>query len=290
MPAPIPPGYTRGPLLFVGATVQPTMTTLHRQWIWREAGAYGARLLVVSVEEEAAEGVALLAADFRAWESDNVAVLIAPTRGAAMDPAHAVAVESATGIVLVGRDALRQSMTLGGTQLAQAIRRGHARGKLVAGIDAAAGYLCQHAIGPGPVTPPQTLRQAVSFAPGLGLVNRLAVDAGSLDAPLSASYEARLLAAVATNPFLVAVGLEPDSAVVLYSDETLVAAGSHQVTVIDGAEITRIDPNGKPDASAVDGELRFRLNPGDGFNLTRRTLIPAGDVDLPPTGPVTSVF
>lgn len=290
MPAPIPPGYTRGPVLFVGAPQQPAMTRLLHQWIWREAGGYGARLLVVTVEAEMAAAAAALVADFRAWECDQAMLLTLDGRVAALDPAHAGSAEAATGIVLLGRESLRQSTILGGTPLAQAIRRANARGKLVAGLDAAGTFLCQHVVGAGYAIPPRTLGEAVTFAPGLGLLNRLAVDASATRAPLPDEHCARLLAAVGTNPFLIGVGLEPDSAVILYSDDTLLAMGGNAVTVVDGAEITEVDLAGPASAASIQGEIVYRLHPGDAFNLTRRELRPAGDLDLPPTGHITSAF
>jgi cyanophycinase len=290
MPAPIPPGYTRGPVLFVGARQQPTMTRLLHQWIWREAGGYGARMVVITVERESAPMAQALVDDFMAWECDAAGLVFLPDRATALNPAHTAAVEAATGIVLIGRAPLRQAVILGGTPTAQAIRRANARGKLVAGMDAAGAFLCQHVIGPGPQTSPTTLRDAVAFAPGLGLLNRLAVDATALHAPLPDGHITRLLAAVGANPFLVGVGLEPDSAAILYSDDTLLAVGGNSVTVVDGAEISDIDLDGPPLASSIQGEIRYRLGPGDAFNLSRRELRPAGDVDLPPTGTVTSAF
>lgn len=290
MPAPIPPGYTRGPVLFIGPAHQPGMARLLRQWLWREAGGYGARLVVITVEERYAAQAQTLASDFHDWEADRSDLIVVHERRDAHHADQVALVESATGIVLTGRIPLRPGPLLGGTPLAQAIRRANARGKLVAGVDAAGAFLCQHVVGPGTVPLPQTLREAVSFAPGLGLLNRLAVDATAGTAPLPDTHVARLLGAVGANPFLIGVGLEPDSAVILYSDDTLLAVGANAVTVIDGAEISASDLDGPPVESSIQGEIRYRLNPGDAFHLSRRELRPAGEVDLPPTGPVTSAF
>ncbi len=288
MPALIPPGYTRGPILFMGVpTGTPHDDTL-RQWLWREAGGYGARLVLITVEAGQVAPLLELKAQMAGWECDRVEEIVALDRLTARDQAFVTQVEQATGIVLLGSDSLRQAALLGGTPLAQAIRRANARSKAVAGLGAAGGYLGQHVIGPG--AQPAILRSAVAFAPGLGLVNRLVVDATAHDTPLPEVHRTRLLAAVATNPFLVGVALEPGSAAILYPDNTLMAMGQGLVTVIDGQDIIVNDLDGPATAAAVEGEIIYRLAAGDGFNLDDRSLRPAGEIDLPPSGPITSAF
>jgi cyanophycinase len=217
MPAPVPPGFTRGPLLFVRVPASVATRQDLLQTVWREAGAYGARLLLLAVEPGQATALEDLAALFQSWECERVTARLLPQRAAALDPALPKLVEEATGIVLLGQDTLRPASTLGGTPLAQAIRRGNARGKAVAGLDGAAALLCQHILTGGAAG---ALRSRASFAPGLGLVNRLVVAAMPV-APPATGAARRLLAAVAINPFLLGLGLPAESAAVLYPDNTL---------------------------------------------------------------------
>jgi cyanophycinase len=287
MPAPVPPGYTRGPLLFLGAFVDPVVEVSLRQWLWREAGGYGARLVLITVQANYVETVATLRQQLESLECDRIGEIVALDRIAARDPVHIVPVEQATGIVLVGDDPLLMAAILGGTPLAQAIRRANAHSKLVAGLGAAGAFLCQHLIGPG--SQPATLRGMVAFGPGLGLVNRLVLDATSSITPLPIVHEQRLLAAVALNPFLIGVGLPAGSAAILYTDNTLQAAGPNPVTIVDGQFILSADLNAAP-GEGITGALCYTLHTGDGFNLDEHSLRPAGEVDLPPTGPVTDVF
>lgn len=286
MPAPVPPGYTRGPIVWMGVSDDATIEQQERQWLWREAGGYGARLVLITTEVTHAESLAALRDQLASWECDRVVEIVALDRRAARNPAHVATVEQATGIVLVGDEPLHGAATLGGTTLAQAIRRANARSKLVAGIGAIGAYLCQHIISPG--SQPATLRGAVSFGPGLGLVNRLVVDTADSPEPAEAQPR-RLLAAVAANPFLIGVGLSPGSAAILYPDNTLQASGPNAVTIVDGQAIEAADL----DAAGVDavmGAHQATLRTGDGYNLDDHTLRPHGEIDLPTTGPVTSVF
>jgi cyanophycinase len=288
MPAPIPPGYTRGPILFLGSPTGTPQDDTLRQWLWREAGGYGARLVLITVEAGQVDALHALHDQLVGWECDGVEEIVALDRTAARAPELAGCVGRATGIVLLGSDPLRQAALLGGTPLAQAIRRANARSKAVAGLGAAGGFLGQHGIGPG--TQPAILRSAVTFAPGLGLVNRLVVDATATASPLPEEHRTRVLAAVATNPYLVGVGLPAGSAAILYPDNTLVAMGAGVVTIVDGQEITVNELDGPATADAVEGEVIYYLAAGDGFNLDDHSLRPAGEIDLPPVGPVTSAF
>ena len=289
MPVPVPPGYTRGPIVWIGVSSDATIQQQVRQWLWREAGGYGARLVLVTPELSHTQSLATLREQLASWECDRVVEIVATDRRAARNPAHVATIEQATGIVLVGDEPLRGAATLGGTALAQAIRRANARGKLVAGIGAIGAYLCQHIISPG--SQPATLRGAVAFGPGLGLVNRLVVDTAyaAISTDQAEAQTRRLLAAVAANPFLIGAGLSPGSAAIFYPDNTLQASGPNAVTIVDGQAIEAADL----DAAGVDavmGAHHITLHTGDGYNLDDHTLRPHGEIDLPTTGPVTSVF
>ena len=287
MPAPVPPGFIRGPLLFLGASVDPVVEVSMRQWLWREAGGYGARLVLIAVQTSYVEIVATLRQQLESLECDRIGEIVALDRTTARDPVHIAPVEQATGILFVGDDPLLMAAILGGTPLAQAIRRANARSKLVAGLGAASAFLCQHMIRPG--SQPATVRGMVDFGPGLGLVNRLVLDATSSVTPLTMEHEQRLLAAVAANPFLIGVGLPAGSAAILYPDNTLQSAGPNPVTVVDGQSILTADIYAAP-GEGITGALCYTLHAGDGFNLDEHSLRPAGEVDLPPIGPVTDVF
>jgi cyanophycinase len=295
MPAPVPPGYTRGPIVLMAAPGSAPVEQILLHWLFSEAGGFGARFVLITVEPAHAQSVARLRSQLASWECEQVHEIVALDRSATRDPAHVAPIEQATGIVLIGNDPLRWAALIGGTPLAQAIRRANARSKLVAGIGAVSAFLPQHIISPG--TQPTTLRQAVSFAPGLGLVNRLVVDANEQGDALGDDTQQQLLAAVVTNPYLIAMGLPTGAAAILYPDNTLQASGPNPLTVVDGQAIEAAELNIELDAEreaspmhTAAGALYYTLHTGAGFNLDDHTLRPVGEIDLPPTGPVTSVF
>src|SRR5690606_23233414 len=93
------------------------------QSFWDEAGSYGARVLIVA----AASADTAQAEHMRAWfaetEVDSVEILPVTGRQSAHDPALVARVDAATGILITDGSPLRFAATLGGTPVAQAIRR-----------------------------------------------------------------------------------------------------------------------------------------------------------------------
>ncbi len=126
--------------------VEPQHSERLLQSFWDEAGSYGARVLVVPTA--AADDA--VADRFVDWlteaEVDSVSVLSVPTRRAALDEKLMAMIDNATGILLTDGNPLRFTSLIGGTRLAQAIRRANARGRVVCGVGRAGSILCQHMI------------------------------------------------------------------------------------------------------------------------------------------------
>src|SRR5262249_57732299 len=121
---------------------------------------------------------------------------------------------------------------LGGTPLAQAIRRAHRAGALVAGTSAGASVVCDHMIAQGKkgYAPRRT---SVTLAPGLGLTKRLVVDQHFAQR----HRIGRLFAAVALNPVLIGVGIDEDTANSLQPDNTTRVVGRGPLTIGDGRAV-----------------------------------------------------
>ncbi|MDX2410683.1 MAG: cyanophycinase, partial [Woeseiaceae bacterium] len=84
-------------------------------------------------------------------------------------------IEKCDGVFLTGGNQLRLSTTLGGTAVAQLIRRRHVAGMHVAGTSAGAAFMPEHMIAGGREgsTPSPDM---VTMAPGLGLTNKFIID------------------------------------------------------------------------------------------------------------------
>lgn len=277
MPAPVPPGYTRGPILFSGALVHPRNIDRILQSFWDEAGSYGSRIVIVPAATTDDE----LTDHYRRWfveaEVDSVEVLRVSERRAGFDAGHIAAVENATGILIVEGSPLRFVGLLGGTPLAQAIRRANARGRTIFGVGAAGAVLCQHMVSFG--------ASAVQFAPGLGVINRMALDGGAAEA--DAAYRAaRLTAVVAYNPFLIGLALDPDTGAVVYPDSTLEVFGAGRGVIVDGWQITSTNVAERTDDTpvAVEGALAYELTHGYTYQLDHHALREPRATEIPETG------
>ncbi len=288
MPAPIPAGYTRGPILFIGPAQERAAKELLLQFFWEEAGAYGSRIVIVPAGDETGRAGQECAQLFTAWESDSVQVLQVPDRKAALGPAHLEAVTGSTGVLLLGENPVRLASLLGGTPLAQAIRRANARGKAVGGVAGGAQLLCEHmmTVTGAQAQRPLLDRGGVQLAPGLGITNRVLLapwPTSSRELAGSWGRLARLLQAVAYNPFLVGLSLDPEAGGVIYPDNTLEIFGCQSALVVDGAGMTYTDIHEPTRATPLSmlGVQIHALGPGFTFNLNQRTAHPPEESDIP---------
>jgi len=183
------------------------------------------------------------------------------------DPAQLALLEGATAIFFTGGSQGRIVTMLGGTPMAQAIRRAHRAGVVVAGTSAGASVICDHMIAQGKkgYAPRRT---SVTLAPGLGLTKRLVIDQHFAQR----HRIGRLFAAVALNPFLIGVGIDEDTAIAIERGREIRVLGRGTVTIVDGARIVHTDIHEAPDAqpAALLGLQVHVLTAGCGFNVDTR--------------------
>lgn len=142
-------------------------------------------------------------------------------------------IDKADGVFMTGGNQLRLSTTLGGTPVAQAIRRRNAAGMHVAGTSAGAAFMPEHMIAGGEEgsTPSPTM---VTLAPGLGLTNNFIIDQHFRQR----DRLGRLLTALAYNPFAVGIGLDEDTAAFIRPGDDLEVVGSGGITIIDPSKLS----------------------------------------------------
>ena len=174
---------------------------------------------------------------------------------------------NASGIFITGGNQLRLSTILGGTEIAQRIRRLNAAGVHVAGTSAGAAIMPEHMI-TGGATGTAPSRGGVVLAPGLGLTNSLLIDQHFNER----DRLGRLLTAISYNPFLVGVGIDEDTAIFIDPEQRFTVVGSGAVTVVDPSTLTysSMSNAGKEDAlSLLDLKLHI-LSKGCSYDISER--------------------
>ena len=170
---------------------------------------------------------------FRDLGAKRVDVMDFDTRRDCHESNRLQRIEDATGIFFTGGNQLRLTALLGGTPVAQLIRRRNASGVTVGGTSAGASILSEHMIAFGDEGS-SVIAGSVRLAPGLGLTNRFVIDQHFRER----DRLGRLITALAYNPFAVGVGLDEDTAVFIDPNEVLAVEGSGGVTVVDASEVT----------------------------------------------------
>lgn len=188
-------------------------------------------------------------------------------RADAKNPAYLELLESSTGIFITGGNQLRLSTILGGTPIAQAVRRMNAAGVHYAGTSAGAAIVSQHMI-IGGATGVVPTEGGVNLGPGMGLNNTVVVDQHFNER----NRLARLLSAVSYNPSLVGIGLDEDTAAFIDGDNTFTVVGSGAITVIDPADIEYSSmADARPGESLTLLNLKLHiLSAGSRYDITSR--------------------
>ena len=204
---------------------------------------------------------------FRKIGVKHAKVLPFITRDDCQNGADVEYIEKCDGVFMTGGNQLRLSTTLGGTTVAQTIRRRNAEGMHVAGTSAGAAFMPEHMIAGGSEgsTPSPDM---VTMAPGLGLTNAFIIDQHFRQR----DRLGRLLTALAYNPFAVGIGLDEDTAAFIRSGDELEVVGSGGITVIDPTHLSYSSMDrarkGEP-VSLIDVTLHILVS-GGRFDIASR--------------------
>jgi cyanophycinase len=155
------------------------------------------------------------------------------TRKDAADPRVIEQLLQADGVFMTGGDQRKLLSIIGGTRTAAAMHRIYReRGACIAGTSAGASAMSEHMLAEGFVDPhPQ--KGAVDLAAGLGFVPRAIIDQHFSQR----QRLGRLLSLVAQNPYLLGVGIDEDTALVIERGGGLEVVGQGSVTLVDGREM-----------------------------------------------------
>ncbi|CUK16823.1 MULTISPECIES: cyanophycinase [Ruegeria] len=187
------------------------------------------------------------------------------------NPDYAGMLDRATGIFLTGGNQLRLSAILGGTLVAQKIRRRNAAGVPVAGTSAGASIMSEHMVAGGSSNSGPA-EGNITLAPGMGLTNAVIIDQHFTQR----NRLGRLLTASSFNPFLIGLGVDEDTAAFIGPDNVFEVIGSGTVTVVDASHLTHSSmwDARRGEALSLLGLRLDVLGEGCRYDLTARQAFP----------------
>ena len=232
-PAPVSDGDRRGYIIPIGGGEDKGLEPAVLSRFVEIAGGDKAEIVILPTASTLESTGPLYEELFDGLGAASVRSMPIATREDCNDPAHVESCEQATGIFITGGNQLRLSTILGGTDVAQTLRRVNAQGVPIAGTSAGASIMSEHMIAGGEGDSGPAEGGAV-LAPGLGLTN-----AGVIDQHFSERYRlGRLISAIALNPFLLGIGIDEDTGAFIDPDGVAEIVGSGTVTIVDGADLT----------------------------------------------------
>jgi cyanophycinase len=169
---------------------------------------------------------------FADLDAKKVRELRVESRAEADDPAVEDVLAAAGGIFMTGGDQKRLLALIGGTGVSRAMHQALARGACIGGTSAGASAMSEHMLSAGePVKYPDPSNPLLGA--GLGFLRRAVVDQHFSER----RRLGRLLSVVAANPYLLGMGIDEDTAVVIEPGTSIEVLGSGAVTIIDGREV-----------------------------------------------------
>ena len=227
------PGADRGYIIPIGGAEEKFHNPEILDRFIEICGGKDARIAIIPTASELEDTGRNYEKLFRKIGVKHAQVLQIETREDCQDSTHVEYINKSDGVFMTGGNQLRLSTTLGGTKVAQTIRRQNAAGMHVAGTSAGAAFMPEHMIAGGDEgsTPSPNM---VTMAPGLGLTNSFIIDQHFRQR----DRLGRLLTALAYNPFAIGIGLDEDTAAFIRPGDDLEVVGSGGITIIDPTHLS----------------------------------------------------
>ena len=248
------------------------------------AGGDRAEVLIVPVASDFPEFAAdVYTQAFRNLGVANPRVLRATSR---QDIVHADVdklCDGVTGVFMTGGDQMRLVSLLGGTSLADKLRKMVRETDVVmAGTSAGAAAMSTSMIVRGePSSHPH--KNAVKLSPGLGFLKNIIIDQHFSER----GRISRLITAVSYNPYNLGIGIDENTAIILDGKGVLEVFGQGSSTIIDGSQITfnEIAEVADNESFSICGIQFHVLRDGLVYNyLERHPIQPTNEFLLPDLG------
>jgi cyanophycinase len=231
-PAPVSEGDNRGYIIPIGGGEEKELDPIILRRFVELSGGKAANIVIVPTASQLDDTGSRYETIFRKLGVKEASSIPVTSRKDCNNPEFADRCRAASGIFITGGNQMRLSAILGGSDVAQTIRRANARGVPVAGTSAGASIMSEHMMAGGEPDSSPSEGGAV-LAPGLGLTNAAVIDQHFSER----NRLGRLLSAIALNPFLLGMGIDEDTAAFIDTHGVLEVIGSGTITIVDGGEM-----------------------------------------------------
>lgn len=237
------------------------------------SGGSKARLAVLSTASEDPRAGEAYRRVFKELGAHEVKVLAIQHREEANRREFAGLLKDSDGIFFTGGDQLRITSILGGSRLYRVLKTALQNGVVMAGTSAGASAMSETMLvgGEDDAAPK---KETARMAPGLGFLRDVVVDQHFAQR----GRIGRLLTVVAYNPFILGVGIDEDTAIVVSPDDSFYVIGSGTVTVIDGRSVTysNVSESDAHKPLTLTGVTLHILAEGYRYDLKERTALMDG--------------
>lgn len=262
-------GEAGGRLVIIGGAEDKQGECVILKTFFRLAGGRDGRFLVLSTASEDPSAGEEYRRLFLEMGAAEVRVLAVQSRREAAQAELGNIFREAGGIFLTGGDQLRITGILGGSVLGNALVKAYFSGAVIAGTSAGASAMSETMLvgGSNDATP---TKEIIRMAPGLGLLKDVVIDQHFAQR----GRIGRLLAAIAHNPYILGIGIDEDTAVIVTANDIFQVVGSGTVTVLDGRDVTHSNVSeSAPDQPLALTDVRLHILPsGYSFHLWQRTV------------------
>ncbi len=248
------------------------------------AGGEKAEILILPVASDFPEFAAdVYTQAFRNLGIANPRVLRATSRQDIVQADAESLTDGVTGVFMTGGDQMRLVSLLGGTKLAEKLRKMVRETDVVmAGTSAGAAAMSTSMIVRGePSSHPH--KNAVKLSPGLGFLKNIIIDQHFSER----GRISRLITAVSYNPYNLGIGIDENTAIILNGNGVLEVFGQGSTTIVDGSQISfnEIAEVADNEAFSICGVQFHVLRDGLVYNyLERHPIQPAVEFLLPDLG------
>lgn len=262
--------YVEGKLLIIGgAEDKEGECTILKRFV-QEAGGTDSIIAILTAATEYPEQVGSQYQElFHKFGAKQVFVLDISRRHHANNEELAKLLAKVSGVFFTGGDQLRITGMLGGTVLGRMLHQLYERGVVIAGTSAGASVMSDTMIVGGDSASPK--KEAIVMAPGLGLLRAVIIDQHFAQR----GRIGRLLAAVAQNPYVLGVGIDEDTAILVYPDGRLTVVGSQTVIIVDASPsvATNVSESSPGEALVLTPVLMHVLSNGLWFDFKKRVAL-----------------